>query len=103
MTPEGAIQKAITDWLSTVPGVWFYKVHAKKPGKNGAQKTGIPDLCVIHKGRCVWLELKTPTGKLTDSQKREIPLMESAGAIVRIIRSLEELKAVWADLERVAR
>ena len=93
MTPEGAIQKDITDWLSTLPNVWHFKVHAQKPGKNGAQKTGVPDLCLesTRHGR-VWVEIKTPKGKLTDSQEREIPKMEAAGATVLIVRSLQELQ-----------
>ncbi|MBA3829937.1 MAG: VRR-NUC domain-containing protein [Taibaiella sp.] len=100
MTPEGAIQKAITDWLSTLPGCWFYKVHAQKPGKNGSQKTGVPDLTLESRrhGR-VWIEIKTPKGTLTDSQKREIPKMQAAGATVIIVRSLEELRDALDALE----
>jgi hypothetical protein len=92
MTEEGAIQKAITDWLTTLPNCWFYKVQAQRPGKNGAQKTGIPDLCVesTRHGR-VWVEVKTPKGRLTESQEREIPRMKAAGATILIVRSLQEL------------
>lgn len=103
MTPEGAIQKEITDWLKTLPNLWFYKVHAQKPGKNGAQKTGIPDLCIetIRNGKPnrVWVEIKTLKGKLTESQEREIPRMEAAGAIVLIVRSLAELQESLDALE----
>ena len=100
MTPEGEIQKQITDWLSSLPGCWFYKVHAQKPGKNGSQKTGVPDLCLesrYHTPGRIWIEIKTAKGQLTESQKREIPKMEAAGATVLVVRSLSELQTALAE------
>jgi hypothetical protein len=100
MTEEGAIQKAITDWLSTLPNVWFYKVHFQKPNSRGSQKPGVPDLCIesARHGR-LWVEIKTPKGKLKPSQEREIPRMQAAGATILIVRSLKELQENLDALE----
>jgi hypothetical protein len=100
---EAELTKSITNWLKTLPGCWFYKVAARAPGKTGAQKTGIPDLCVVYKGATVWFEIKRPGpgGKLKPSQEREIPLMREAGAEVRVVRSLEEVKTALVVIEEV--
>jgi hypothetical protein len=100
MTEEGAIQKAITDWLSTLPNCWFYRVHFQKPNSRGSQKPGVPDICLesARHGR-VWVEIKTPKGQLEESQKREFPRMKAAGATILIVRSLKELQDAMDDLE----
>jgi hypothetical protein len=102
MTEEGAIQKAITDWLSTLPNVWFYKVHFQKPNSRGSQKPGVPDLCIEsarHKPGRIWIEVKTPKGQLEESQKREFPKMQAAGATILIVHSLKELQESLDALE----
>ena len=96
---EKKITKQITDWLKKQDDCWYYKVAASagrtSTGSFTMQRTGIPDLCVIHKGRCVWLEVKRPGGYLRPNQKEEIARMESAGAEVYVVRSLDEVKAIF--------
>jgi hypothetical protein len=59
------------------------------------QRPNCPDL-VITGCTTVWLEVKTPTGRLRPGQKREIDEMRTAGAEVYVVRSLEEVDAiVW--------
>jgi len=100
VTPEGEITKQITGWLSTLPNCWWMKIAGHGGRSTGAQKTGVPDLCIesTRHGR-VWVEVKRPAGKLTESQEREIPKMEAAGAVVLVVRSLGELQEKMDDLE----
>jgi hypothetical protein len=97
---ESEITKTITDWLKTLPNVWWMKIYGQGFSRGGKQKTGVPDLCVesTRHGR-LWVEVKTPKGKLETSQEREFPKMEAAGAKVIIVRSLEELRTIMDDLE----
>lgn len=97
---ESDITKSITDWLKTLPNVWFMKIHGHGFTKGGSQKTGVPDLLIesTRHGR-LWVEVKTPKGQLEESQKKQFPLMETAGAKILIVRSLEELQTIMDDIE----
>lgn len=103
MTPEGDITKQITGWLSTLPNCWWMKIAGHGGRSTGTQKTGVPDLCIesTRHGR-VWVEVKRPAGKLTQSQEREIPKMEAAGATVLVVRSLKELQDALDEIEAVS-
>jgi hypothetical protein len=94
MTEEGAIQKAITDWLSTLPNCWHLRVHYQKPTSRGSQKPGVPDLYCCFQGRHVWFEIKRPRATTQDNQEAEIAKMEQAGAEVFIVRSLAEVRNI---------
>ena len=49
---------------------------------------GTPDLMLIGKdGKVIWFELKTKTGRLRDTQKNFIPILEKMGHKVYVIRS----------------
>jgi hypothetical protein len=51
---------------------------------------GFPDLLLIFKGGLVvFVELKTPTGRLSPKQKRTIKRMKKQGAKVYVIDTLE--------------
>ena len=50
---------------------------------------GIPDLYACKKGVSVWIEVKTPKGKLSPSQERITRLLDEAGANVIIARSVD--------------
>lgn len=48
---------------------------------------GVPDLCIIHKGRAFGLELKAKAGKLSDSQAETFPKLRDAGMRIEVARS----------------
>lgn len=50
---------------------------------------GIPDL--HFPSLRLWIELKIPTGKLSESQKTIIPILEKCGDSVEIARSLDDV------------
>ena len=74
--------------------------------KGDGTKAGFPDLIVLFRGRGVLLEVKSATGRLTDSQKDLFPKLEAISWPVTVVRSAKEaydaLKAAgapWSGVE----
>lgn len=96
---EKKITTSITNWLKTLDGCWFFK---KSGGMtrlaNGkylrSQQSGLPDLCVVYQGRTVWFEVKKPSNTTQTNQNEQIARMQTAGATVAVVRSLDEVKAI---------
>jgi hypothetical protein len=55
---------------------------------------GFPDLMCIADGRCVLIELKTATGKLSEVQKELHKSIIGLGTDVKVVRTLDEFQAV---------
>jgi hypothetical protein len=73
---------------------------------------GFPDLTLVLDGRfdpqgvggrSCFLEVKSPTGRLRDSQRETIDRLRSAGALVEVVRSVEEVEQLLDDLETRAK
>lgn len=77
--------------------VFFWKEHGGCYGTNG-----IPDIICCYKGRFLGLEAKLPGGKLTALQRRALDKINAAGGIGRRVESVDDVKAVIAqvDMER---
>ena len=65
-------------------------------GRGGHAKSltpGISDLQVTipPEGLCLWIEVKTPKGVVSESQKRFMSTQEKAGAYTLVARSLEDV------------
>lgn len=60
-------------------------------------KAGIPDLCVLFGGYATFLELKTPSGSLSASQRQMQKKLEHCGCPVYVCRELEDVRAVLLD------
>ena len=58
--------------------------------KSIGYSAGTPDILVIDGGRAVWLELKAPKGRVSDAQRACHEALHLAGAIVHVVRSLDE-------------
>lgn len=54
--------------------------------------TGVPDVCIIYRGRPIFIELKTKTGAVRASQKWVHDRLTLSGAVVRVCRSLDEVQ-----------
>lgn len=100
---EDQLQAQIVDYLSWALGdnAMFFAVpnggsrhwlEAKNLKRRGAT-AGIPDLEILHRGRALFVELKTKSGALEDSQKFTIPRIERAGCPVAVCRSLDAVQA----------
>lgn len=63
------------------------------------QEAGTPDLHVTCHGRSLWLEVKTPTGRVSPLQAQRLAEWSAAGAVTAVVRSLDEVRSL---LDRVA-
>jgi len=61
---------------------------------------GVPDRIIITaKGRVIFIELKTETGRLTKIQRYVIGEMQKRGADARVVKSIDEVKELLAEIE----
>jgi hypothetical protein len=102
--PEAAIQRAVFQHLRAraAPGVFaFHPANGgfRKPIEAAILKglgvvAGVPDVIMIHEGRCYAIEIKAPGGRATPKQLEAIAAMEAAGAYCCIAEGLDEAIAV---------
>lgn len=74
--------------------------HHRMDKKSGIA-VGFPDFCIIHCGRALLLEIKTPKGRLSEAQREMIKQLTLNGNITEVCRSVEEcVRAVetWMGL-----
>lgn len=61
---------------------------------------GVPDRIIITaKGRVIFVELKTETGRLTKIQRYVIGEMQKRGADARVVKGVDEVKELLAEIE----
>lgn len=93
---ESQLTAQILDYLRwALPGAWI----RKNLGTLG-QRRGIPDIEIIHEGIPYFLEVKTPSRKLSKYQESEIKALREAGALVYVVRSLEEAYEIFKSKNR---
>jgi len=94
---EQDIQKAVMNYLTLV-GYFVFKnsttgIYKKDTGHYiPAQTKGVADLTAIKNGKVVMLEIKTPTGKMSDNQKSFQQQWEAKGGRY-ICGGLDEIMA----------
>lgn len=108
---ENEIQKAIFKHFRArgAPGAFAFHpknggVHqrGRRSGINAGLGVipGVPDVIVIHQGRCYCLELKTEVGKLSPVQIQVLEQLEHAGAICHVAAGLDPAIA-WLEERRL--
>ena len=65
-----------------------------KKMKSLGTKAGFPDIQILYNEKVLFIELKSLTGKLTDSQKALFQQIESNGFPVHIIRTFEDFRTL---------
>ena len=61
---------------------------------------GVPARIIITaKGRIIFVELKTETGRLTKIQRYVIGEMQKRGADARVVKGIDEVKELLAEIE----
>ena len=77
--------------------VFFWKEHGGPYGS-----AGIPDIICCYRGRFLGLEVKLPSGRLTELQKCAIEKINRAGGIAHRVESVDDVRAIIArvDMER---
>jgi hypothetical protein len=109
MLKENAILRQTIDYLTLLEKqgkLWFSRINntgvARELNGNrfytkpNGQKNGIADILVFHKGRTLWLEVKSPTGK---QSKEQIHFAESAvvygGCNYFVVRDVDDARKIF--------
>jgi hypothetical protein len=94
---ETKIRNDIFIKLNSIPGcvVWRNNVGVATAASGNTIRYGVggdggSDLIGIYKGKFLAVEVKTPTGRLTENQKRYIELVNKKGGIAFVATSEEE-------------
>ncbi len=99
---EGNIQDAIRIALGSVDGLLLYRNNVgfdlEHRVRYGVGNPGGADLIGCYRGRFVAVEIKTPTGRQSEDQRRFQRCVERAGGIYVVLRSVEEAAAWIATL-----
>ena len=91
---ESDLIKAISNYLKTVPNLFFWKEHGGMYGT-----AGIPDVIACINGRFVAFEVKTETSKLTKLQEITIQKIRNARGQAFKVTSAAEVAAILKELE----
>ena len=86
---ESAITTAILNWLNAQEGCEAIKLHI-----SGLQRAGDPDIVACWRGRMILFETKIPGKKPTPLQEHRLASWAAAGALVGVVHSLDEAKAL---------
>lgn len=103
-TPEADLQRAVVRWLRLVlPGdaIVHHSPNETGDGSEAARKRqavlvgmgvfpGFADVVVLARGRVLFLELKSPTGSLSDDQKEFRRRVWAQGLPWALVRSLDD-------------
>jgi len=95
---EASIQSQILEWLGYGQGFfWRNNTGALAIGEGKARRyfragtPGSADILGVYKGRAVAFEVKTATGKVSQSQKQFEQAFTNAGGVYRVVRSLNDV------------
>ena len=89
MTSERAIVKAILAYLNSLP-----ECLARKRWGGGMGVAGDPDIDACIRGRSLQLEVKRNGEDATPMQRKRIAEWQRAGAIIGVVHSVAEVKAL---------
>jgi Holliday junction resolvase len=85
---ENQIQSAIREYLQYKG--WFVVRHQQGLGCH----RGLSDLTAIKNGRVIWIEVKTPNGKLSEYQKKFKEEISIHGGTYIVARSIDDVKEI---------
>jgi Holliday junction resolvase len=80
---ESEIQKKIKERLER-NGYWVTKLIQ-------TTTNGIPDIMAIKNGNVIFLEVKTPSGSVSELQKFRLDQLKTFGVFAAVVRSVEDI------------
>ncbi len=98
MTTERAIVKAILAYLNSLPNCL-----ARKRWGGGMGVAGDPDIDACIRGRSVQLEVKRLGERPTPLQLKRLEEWRKAGAVVAVVHSVAEVRAVLEENQLLGR
>lgn len=101
--PEEMLQRTIVQFLGTAlpPDSYLFATTnqrgTRKKFEMGILKAmgaraGVPDLCIVHRGRFFGLEVKAEKGRLSDRQADAADKIVNAGGFYSVVRSVDEVE-----------
>lgn len=85
---EKVIENKIKDYLKS-KGAYYFKHHG-----NQFSQVGVPDIIACYKSRFIGIEVKNETGKTSPLQDVNLKMINEAGGIGIVARSVEDVKKV---------
>ena len=92
---ESDLIHKISDYLKTVPNLFYWKEHGGMYGT-----AGIPDIIVCYRGRFIGLECKVGKNKPTVLQAVTIRPIIQAGGYAVVVRTVEEVRQIITAFEK---
>ncbi len=92
---ESELIKKISDYLKSIPDLFFWKEHGGMYGT-----AGIPDIIICYRGRFIGLECKVGKNKPTMLQSLTIRRILQAGGYAMIVRTVKEVKQLISAFEQ---
>lgn len=101
--PEEQLQQAIVRFLGiALPRDAFLFATTNQRGtrkrfemgilKAMGARPGVPDLCLLHRGKFMGLEVKAEKGRLSEHQATAADAIVEAGGFYSVVRSVEEVE-----------
>jgi len=92
---ESRIERHLVDGVKKLGGMCLKFVSPSTPG--------VPDrLIITAQGKVIFVELKTEIGRLSKIQRYVTGEMQKRGADVRIVKGLDEVKDLLAEIGGVS-
>lgn len=85
---EKNIENKIKNYLKSI-GAYYFKHHG-----NQFSQVGVPDIIACYKGKFIAIEVKNEAGKTSPLQDVNLKMINNAGGIGIVARSVEDVKKV---------
>ena len=90
---EGQLTREIKEYLKS------RGAYAENIWGGGFQASGIPDILACYKGRFLGLEVKLDYNSPSPIQKAKLTLINRAGGVGQVVRSVDEVETILDYLD----